>query len=354
MLTKYLLPIVAVGLLVFAVVHVAGSPESPAPAKPLSPPAHSPFPNTVAGAGMIEAQTENIAIGSPTAGVVTKVLVKVGQRVKEGDPLFLLDDRVPRAELKFRQAAAAAAEAQLTMLERRPRPEEIPSSEAQVAEAESNLAKARDQLKRGEDLISTRVVTEEDLVQRQKAFQAAEAQLARAKAQDRLLKAGAWQYDKLVASAAVDQAIAQIDQVKADLDRLTVRALVDGQVLQVNVRPGEFVAAPASQALIVLGDVDELHARVDIDEHDIPRFSPGSPAVAMLRGLPGKQFQLRFLRVEPFVVPKKSLTGDNTERVDTRVLQAIYAIESHDQPLYVGQQLDVFIEAERIGPGGAG
>jgi multidrug resistance efflux pump len=264
--------------------------------------------------------------------------------VKAGDPLFLLDDRVQRAELKFRQAAAAAAEAQLTMLERRPRPEEIPPSEAQVAEAESNLAKARDQLKRGEELISTRVVTEEDLIQRQKAFQAAEAQLARAKAQDRLLKAGAWQYDKLVASAAVDQAVAQIDQVKADLDRLSVRALVDGEVLQVNVRPGEFVAAPSSQALIVLGNVDELHARVDIDEHDIPRFSPGSPAVAMLRGLPGKEFRLRFLRVEPFVVPKKSLTGDNTERVDTRVLQAIYAIESHDQPLYVGQQLDVFIE----------
>ncbi|HXT61350.1 MAG TPA: biotin/lipoyl-binding protein, partial [Pirellulales bacterium] len=154
MLTKYLLPIVALGLLVFAVVHVTGSPESPAPVEPLSPPAHSPFPGTVAGAGMIEAQTENIAVGSPTAGVVTKVLVKVGQHVKEGDPLFLLDDRVPRAELKFRQAAAAAAEAQLTMLERRPRPEEIPPSEAQVAEAESNLAKARDQLKRGEDLIS--------------------------------------------------------------------------------------------------------------------------------------------------------------------------------------------------------
>jgi multidrug resistance efflux pump len=344
MLTKYLLPIVAVGLLVFAVVHVAGSPQSSEPAKPLSPPAQSPFSGTVAGAGMIEAQTENIAVGSPTAGVVTEVLVQVGQRVKAGDPLFLLDDRVQRAELKFRQAAAAAAEAQLTMLERRPRPEEIPPSEAQVAEAESNLAKAGDQLKRGEELISTRVVTEEDLVQRQKAFQAAEAQLARAKAQDRLLKAGAWQYDKLVASAAVDQAVAQIDQVKADLDRLSVRALVDGEVLQVNVRPGEFVAAPANQALIVLGNVDELHARVDIDEHDIPRFSLGSPAVAMLRGLPGKEFRLRFLRVEPFVVPKKSLTGDNTERVDTRVLQAIYAIESHDQPLYVGQQLDVFIE----------
>ena len=49
------------------------------------------------------------------------------------------------------------------------------------------------------------------------------------------------------------------------------------------------------------------------------------------------------MRVEPYVVPKKSLTGDNTERVDTRVLQVIYALVSADRRVYVGQQLDVFV-----------
>lgn len=344
MLTKYVLPLVTLTLLAFAVVHVFAAPQADELTRPLAPPAQNPFTGTVAGAGMIEAQTENIAVGSPTPGVVTKLFVRVGQRVKEGDPLFQLDDRVQRAELKFRQAAAASAEAQFTQLERQPRPERIPVSEAQVAEAESNVARARDQWERGRRLIANKVVTEEDLIQREKAFQAVEARLSRVKSQHALLLAGAWQYDKLAALAAVDQALAQIDQAKARLDRLTVRALFDGQVLQVNVRPGEFVGAPASRALILLGAVDRLHARVGIDEHDIPRFKPGAPAVAMLRGLPDKQFQLEFVRVEPFVVPKKSLTGDNTERVDTRVLQAIYAIEAHDQPLYVGQQLDVFIQ----------
>jgi hypothetical protein len=54
---------------------------------------------------------------------------------------------------------------------------------------------------------------------------------------------------------------------------------------------------------------------------------------------------LQFERVEPYVIPKKSLTGDNTERVDTRVLQVIYAVNVSEMPLYVGQQVDVFIEA---------
>jgi hypothetical protein len=54
---------------------------------------------------------------------------------------------------------------------------------------------------------------------------------------------------------------------------------------------------------------------------------------------------MTFVRVEPYVVPKKSLTGDNTERVDTRVLQVIYALDSKEQTFYVGQQMDVFIDA---------
>jgi multidrug resistance efflux pump len=126
-----------------------------------------------------------------------------------------------------------------------------------------------------------------------------------------------------------------------------VRALVAGEVLQVNVRPGEYVGAPAGQALVVLGNVGQLHVRVDIDEHDIPRFHPGAPAKAMLRGSPGQEFPLTFVRVEPYVVPKKSLTGNNSERVDTRVLQVIYAVEAEGAPLYVGQQMDVFIDAAK-------
>jgi hypothetical protein len=47
------------------------------------------------------------------------------------------------------------------------------------------------------------------------------------------------------------------------------------------------------------------------------------------------------------VIPKKSLTGDNTERVDTRVLQVIYALEGAEGRVYVGQQLDVFLDVGR-------
>jgi HlyD family secretion protein len=43
---------------------------------------------------------------------------------------------------------------------------------------------------------------------------------------------------------------------------------------------------------------------------------------------------------------KKSLTGDNSERVYTRVLHVIYSLDTSDKPIYVGQQLDVFIDGD--------
>jgi multidrug resistance efflux pump len=345
MITKIGLPILAIALIAFAVKYLNDAqtrmPELPPPIQP----AVNPFPNTVAGAGIVEPQTENIAIGSPVPGVVVEVLVEVGQKVKAGDALFRLDDRELKAELAIRQAMLADARAELERLGAMPRPEELPQMEARVREAKADWENWEQQWARGEKLVTQRAMPEEEFIERKQSAIQARERYNRAVADYNLLKAGAWEYDKLVAQAAVDQAQAQVQEVQTDLERLMIRALVDGEVLQVNVRPGEFVGAPPSQALVVLGNVSQLHVRVDIDEYDIPRFVPEAPARATLKGQTNDFFPLRFVRIEPYVVPKKSLTGDNTERVDVRVLQVIYAIDTGGRRLFVGQQLDVFIDA---------
>jgi HlyD family secretion protein len=344
-LLKAVFPLVAVGLLVYAIVFVGRQDRGAPSAPPAVPPPGSPFEYAVAGAGLVEAQTENISIGSPTPGVVTKVLVKVDQKVKPGEPLFELDDRQLQAELQSRKASLASAQADLKRMENEPRPEELQMSAAQVAEARANLATQQDQYNRIEELFNRKAETAEALIGRRQALRAAEAQLAHAQAEYDEREKGAWEFDLDVARARIKEAEARVEQTVTELDRLVVRTLVDGRVLQVNVRPGEFVGAPPGQALIVLGNIEKLHVRVDIDENDIPRFVPGSPGIALLRGQSDVEFPLSFVRVEPYVVPKRSLTGDNTERVDTRVLQVIYAIDTRGRPLYVGQQLDVYIKS---------
>jgi HlyD family secretion protein len=346
---KYLLPLGAVALLVFAVRHVLETRKVDKPVAPPVVPAKAPFSDTVAGNGVIEAQTENIAIGTPVPGLVTEVYVKEGEKVRAKQPLFRLDDRQLNAELKVREANVAAAKAELQRLQSEPRPEEIPVQEAMVAEAEASLTQQADNLRRSQELYSKRVATEQELTQAQQNYRMAQSRLNHAKAQLSLLKAGAWKYQIDTAKAAVEQAQSQVELIKTELDRLTVRAQADGEALQVNVRPGEYVATPHVEPLVLLGDVDKLHVRVDIDENDIPRFAPGRPATASLKGSPHIRFPLTYMKTEPYVVPKRSLTGMNTERVDTRVLQVIYSFDPSNLPVHVGQQVEVFIEAEGTG-----
>lgn len=341
---KYTLPLVSACMLGYAVWHVVhAQPLSLSVSSPVEP-SRTPFAAAVAGAGLVEAQTENIALGSPQPGIVWEVCVRVGQRVKVGDGLFRLDERTWRAEQQVRLARLQVAREKLGRLEASPRSEELPVKEARIRESQANLEMQRDHALRARQMLASGAIGAEEHVARQQTLRLAQEQLQLAQADYELLRAGAWERDKIVARAEVAQAQAEVEQACIELERATIRALVEGEVLQVNVRPGEFVATPSIIPPVVLGNLDRLHVRVDIAEQDIPRFRPGAAARAMPRGQPDEEIALSFLRVEPFVVPKHSLTGESREQVDTRVLQVIYAAESRPRLLYVGQQVDVFIE----------
>ncbi|MGZ8195900.1 MAG: efflux RND transporter periplasmic adaptor subunit, partial [Methylosarcina sp.] len=255
-----------------------------------------------------EAKSQNIAIGTPLPGIVLAVPVTVGDKVKAGDILFKVDDREALAQQKVRLSERAGAK-------------------AGVGEAEAALRDARTQLNLIEAVTDRRAISTEDLEGRRNAVLIAQAKLESARAQ-------------------VKQAEANLAAVETTLDQLTVRAPKDGEVLQVNIRPGEFAqTGNLTVPLIMMGNLEQLHLRVDIDENDAWRFHKDSKAVAFLRGNPQFRTDLDLVWLEPYVVPKKSLTGDSTERVDTRVLQVLYSFDPTTIPAYVGQQMDVFIEA---------
>ena len=151
------------------------------------------------------------------------------------------------------------------------------------------------------------------------------------------------------AKAAVELAEAQVQQSEVDIERLTVRSPITGDVLQSDVRVGQYAeTGQLEKALMILGNVEPMNARVDIDEKDAWRVREGASATATVRGNSEQRINLTFVRFEPYVLPKKSLTGNSTERTDTRVLQAIFRIQSRRMPLFVGQQIDVFIDQVAI------
>ena len=336
--------------------HLAHTHEVPPEQFPPVAPVRRQFSGTVAGAGVVEPRSESIHLSTEVPGIVAEVAVREGQLVAAGDVVLRLEDRWKRAELEVCQAALAAAGQDLAKLRGLPRPEDLPPSAARVRGAQAAAETQRDQLARAEDLHRQKVVTEQEVIQRRKALDTAQAALEEAQAEDARLRAGAWERDVAIAAAAVEQARASVDLAQVEVERFVVRAPVAGTVLRVDVRPGEFVGTPPGKPLVVLGDPTRLHVRVSIDEHDLPRVIPGAPALGYPRGDGEHPVRLAFLRAVPTVAPKQNLSGDSAERVDTRVLQVLFEIvddadtgaSSDGTPgrdLFVGQQLDVQIDA---------
>lgn len=295
MIRKYLLPLLAAVGVAIAIVAVVIDNRPVSAARPAVQTPRPPFASYVSGAGIVEASSGNIAVGTPVSGIVTAIYVKWGDHVKPGDRLFTIDDR----DLQARRLPALA----------------------RVKEAAARLAQARDQLRRAESVSDRRAISVEEMDNRRSAVTINEAALASAQA--------------------------QVRQIRLEIDRRTVRALEPGQILQISIRPGEFAASGdlAATPLMLLGSDTRLYLRIDIDENDAWRVRPGAEAMAFVRGNPDLQTPLRFERIDPYVVPKTALTGNSTERVDTRVLQVVYSFDPAALPAaYIGQQMGVFIQ----------
>lgn len=260
-----------------------------------------PFDTFVFGVGIAEAPSGNISVGALVSGVVKEISVKVGDHVQSGDPLFKIDDSDLQAQLV--------------------------SIRAEVQAAEAALQKPRHSLEYAENArkLDREAISQKDLSDARDELAKAEAEFALARARH--------------------------EQLQMEIERRTVHAPVSGEVLQLKMRLGEYVEASQSLAtpLLLLGSDDRMNLRIDIDQNDAWRFEAGAEAVAYVRGNPSTGIPLLYEYTEPYVVPKKTLTGQSTERTDTRVLQVLYSFEVAGLPVYAGELFDVYIQSDSTG-----
>lgn len=318
-ISRVVLPVLAIAGIIVALILVLGSQPDRSLANPETTPASTPDSlrrggGAVAGAGVVEPSSELIEIGSHVAGIVDRVHVQPGDQVSAGQPLFTIDERATRAQL-------AEAEAQVRSLE------------SQLAAARTTLAVAEQQYGLYRNVTDNRAVSQQEVIERRGAVDQARTQLD-------------------VARAQLDAARAQLASARTSLALRTVRAPVAAEVLQVKTRAGEFATAgppPGGNAdpLMTLGVTRPLHVRLDIDENEIERVDLGKPAIISPRGDAGVRVPASFVRAEPLVVPKRSLTNSASERVDVRVLQLIYALPEKGHRMFVGQQVDGFVPARK-------
>jgi len=318
------LPILAVIGLIVAVVFIIGR----LPDRQLDEPEREPPRATgalanaqrVAGAGVVEPSSEVVQIGTALSGLVTTLNVRPGDYVAQGQPLFTVDTRALRAQLT--QANAAIGEAR-----------------ASIAEAQTALATANQQLALYRSVDDPAAVSRAEVIRAEGDANAARTRLGLARAR----------LEAAQASAAL---------ASTEIGRATVRAPMSGEILAVNIRPGEYLSTMGgggTAPFIEMGQTRPLHIRIDIDEDQAPRLALGAEATVSPRGAADRQVKAKFVRAEPLVIPKRSLTNSAQERVDVRVLQVLYELPAPrdgEDPLFrVGQQVDAFIPARTTSAG---
>ena len=329
---------------------------------PVFKPVSNPYDSAIYANGLIESEQssgENINIFPEVSGPITQVLVREGQQVTAGTPLFSIDDSVQRATTEQLKSQAEAALALLEELKAEPRPETLAIAVSQVGLAESNLKAARDQYNKDRASYDSdpKSISKIVLDTAEDAVNQAAAALDVARKQYDLTKAGAWSYDitnQEKQSAALQQAYLAANAL---LVKFSVKAPTNGVVLAINAALGSYESSqgaynPTTQLfdpLVVMGaPQDHLEVRCYVDEILVSQL-PSSfhvRAEMSIRGSYTNKVPLEFVRVQPYVSPKIELSNERQEQVDLRVLPVIFRFEKKDVPVYPGQLVDVYIGKE--------
>jgi HlyD family secretion protein len=328
--SRRILPFLAIGAIAVAAFWIfSGLPDRTMQSPEKSPPKASEANGSKGGvvaSGVVEPSSEITDIGTNVSGVVTEVYVQIGQRVSKGEPLFVVDNRQVRASL--REAETGLTEARAT----------IAAAKAAMVEAQTNISTAERQLALYRRVSDPRAISRSEVITAEGAVADGRARLTAARAQMQ------------AAQAQLTAAQARRGSASTELSRHIVYAPISGEVLDVEIRPGEFVAAGGQSGntatpYIQLGETQPLHVRIDIDENEANRIVEGGGAIISPRGNATKRVPVSFVRIEPQIVPKRSLTNSASERVDVRVMQIIYAVPAGETAFRVGQQVDAVIQS---------
>jgi len=205
--------VACIGFALSCLVIYQGQKEA-LPSKPVILPPSPPYESFIAGQGIIESAYKNIPIGSSYSDIITEVYVYVGQRVPKGAPLFKTDTR---------------------------------HFEAQLVQAAQQLALAQEEYRNQEIQFSYYAQLADKNAVSKQAYTTAE-------------------YNKKIAAQAVNVARATMELYATDIERSIVRAPIDGQVLESNVRVGQYAtqSSGSEDALILFGNTRDLHVRIDI------------------------------------------------------------------------------------------
>lgn len=295
--------------------------------------------------GRVEPVSGEIRLSAAVPGRVTELFVAANDVVKKGDLLVRLDDDDIRSKI-----AAARAEASVRVRERE---EETATglgidrrkAEDALAASERSLFAARQAFDALFNSVDKKRPADAD---RDAAFEKvtkAEADVD-AKRQELLAlteRDGMPDSQRLEASLAV--ARAELAGYEVALERTRIRAPIDGTVLSVLAKVGEFATPSPENTLVVVGDIGSLNVRAEVEERDADKIRVGQSVVVKSDAYPDKSFTGKVTSVSKSLGAPRIAARGPRRPVDVEVIEAVVSLEG-SPPLLTGMRVDVFFENE--------
>jgi multidrug resistance efflux pump len=285
----------------------------------------------VSGSGVVEPADRETRVAGSAPGRIARVLVKERETVTVGSPLVELESATERAVLDAAEAEVAVQTASLVRTTHGLRPEDVEALIEEAGAAEARAESSAEILARDEKLAESGAVTHDEVDRARRQAEADERTFKAADAHRLSGINGGRHEDVAVAQAQVRAAIAHRDQAKAELERCTIRAPIDGTILQLKYRVGEYYnpASPTGAAvepLVVLGDLRAIRVRMDVDERDIAKVKPSARGFVTLSAFPGRRFPGEVVEIGARMGRKNVRTDDPVERLDVKILEVVLEI----------------------------
>lgn len=294
--------------------------------------------------GRLDANVEARFLAAERDGRIARLLVRPGQKVTSGQPLLEVNCEDVAAEVAAAKADARAIAAESRLTAAGPRVEERSQGEARAREMASRKADAADELKRAEGMKANGFVSQRRLTELRAGLDEATAQSAGADAALAALRYGSRDDERAAAGARADAASAKASALAATLEKCTLRSPIDGSVLKVLRREGEFSAATSGTPLIVVGDLSRMIVRVELIDRDAAGVKVGQRAEIWLDGSTTR-WPAKLVEASDLMGRRTARSLDPSDRFDRDVREVLVAFDGPPPVTLVGLRVNVgFLE----------
>ena len=299
-------------------------------------------PYVATAVGRLDSVTEARQLVAEADGVISDVLVERDQAVTAGQPLLNVSCNERQSEAARAQALARRAEAAESLMTEGTRSEAIAAAEAALRAAEARVLDSDQRYRQASPLLERGFMSKRDYEARVNALDVSRAEAGQAAARLAELRTGPRRQELAMAAADADAAAQSAAAMAALRNRCTIRSPINGQVLQILRREGEFSGASQGAPLIVVADVSRLMVRAEINERDVAAARIGGQVEVWIDGN-DQRWRGRITEIAGIMGRKSARSLDPTDRFDRDMREAFVTIDGPMPPALVGLRVMIGI-----------